>query len=228
MSENGNNEEQKTESETVSTDKNEEDVEKQDNEKTDAKTKPKKKFVFNCTKCGQCCEKRDIVPVSLADIRRWIQSGVINSIFPSLKFRTLQTTGEKPQEFLTLGLVSIDTGCPLYDKENKLCNIYHSLPLECKAFPLGFNGKNYYIKDNSVPGLGQGAMTKEKLITDRDNAREDFDAKVEAQMMLPILYSVFMKNLMEQQQKIMEEMPDEKRQQLDDLLKSKKEQEKSS
>jgi Fe-S-cluster containining protein len=223
MSENANHEDEKAESEAVSPDKREETVQKEETKEAETKQKPKKKYVFNCTKCGQCCEKRELVPVSLADIRRWTQSGVINSVFPHLKFRPLETTGENPQEYLTLGLVGAEKGCPLYDKDNKLCNIYHSLPLECKAFPLGYNGSNYYIKDKSVPGLGQGTMTKEKLIADRDSAREDFEARIEGQMVLPMLYSLFMQNLMEQQQKIMEEMPEEKRKQLDDLLKSKKE-----
>ncbi len=223
MSENESHENDKAESEAVSSDKKEDPVQNEDTKETEAKPSPKKKYIFNCTKCGQCCEKRELVPVSLADIRRWTQSGVINSVFPHLKFRTLKTTGENPQEFLTLGLASTEKGCPLYDKENKLCNIYHSLPLECKAFPLGYNGTNYYIKDKTVPGLGYGTMTKEKLIIDRDSAREDFEARLEGQMMLPLLYSLFMQNLMEQQEKIMEEMPEEKRKQLDNLLKSKKE-----
>ncbi len=235
MSENGDNENKKTESESIKEDKGEESEsikedkseesdQKEDIQETEVKPKPKKKYIFNCTKCGQCCEKREIVPVSFADIRRWNQSGVINSVFAHLKFRTLKTSGENPQEFLTLGLVGSEIGCPMFDKENKLCNIYHALPLECKAFPLGYNGKNYYIKDKSVPGLGQGTMTKEKLITDRDNAREDFDSKVETQMMVPLLNSLFMQNIMKQQQKIMEDMPEEKRKQLDDLLESKKDQ----
>ena len=60
---------------------------------------------------------------------------------------------------------------------------------------------------------------KEKLVNDRDNARLDYEAQVETQMLLPITYSLFMQNLIEQQQKIREEMPEDKRQQLDDLLK---------
>ncbi|MHA2347451.1 MAG: YkgJ family cysteine cluster protein, partial [Candidatus Hodarchaeales archaeon] len=197
MSENGDNENKKNESESIIEEKNEESTQKEEKQEIETEPKPKKKYIFNCTKCGQCCEKREIVPVSFADVRRWNQSGVINSVFPHLKFRTLQTTGEKPQEFLALGLVGSEIGCPMFDKENKVCNIYHSLPIECKAFPLGYNGKNYYIKDKSVPGLGQGTMTKEQLITDRDNAREDFESKVETQMMLPLLYSLFMQNIVE-------------------------------
>lgn len=203
----------------------EEEEEALASEASEKKEAEKKKYVFNCTQCGQCCEKREMVPVTLVDIRNWTQSGIINSIFTHLKFRTIQIAeGDKPQELLALGLVGQEKGCPMYDKENKLCNIYHSMPLECKAFPLGYNGQNYYIKDKTVPGLGNGTMTKEKLIQDRDNARTEWDARLENQMTLPLLYSLFMQNLLEQQQKAMEDMPEEKRKQLDELLKpSKKE-----
>ncbi len=222
MSEKESNKERKKDSETSSEEEKKKDEKDQAEQETAAKLKSKKKYVFNCTKCGECCEKREFVPVSLVDIRNWTQSGIINAVFPNLKLKTLQSTGsEEKQGVLTLVLVGSEKGCPMFDKENRLCNIYHSMPLECKAFPLGYNGQNYFIKDKSVPGLGHGTMTKERLIEDRDNARFDFEAKVETQMMLPIIYSLFMQNLLEQQQKVMEDMPEEKRKQLDELLKTK-------
>ena len=214
MSEENENLDQETDQEGK---KLEQDESSQTEEK---KTKEKKKYVFNCTKCGQCCEKREIVPVSLADLRKWTQTGMINSIFPHLKMKAFQTTiQDQPREVISMVLVGKETGCPLYDSDNKLCNIYHSMPLECQAFPLGYNGQQYFIKDKTVPGLGQGSMTKERLVADRDNARLDYEAQVETQMLLPITYSLFMQNLIEQQQKIRDDMPEEKRQQLDDLLK---------
>ena len=180
----------------------------------------KKKYIFNCTKCGECCKKREFVPVSFADIRNWTANGTINSVFPHLKIHTFPAqVGGETREAISLVLAGAEKGCPMFDHENKLCNIYHSMPLECKAFPLGFNGQNYVVKDKSVPGLGIGTMTKEQLISDRDNARLDYEAKVETQMLLPLTYSLFMKNLLEQQQKIRDEMPEDKRQQLEDLLK---------
>ncbi|UCE12497.1 MAG: YkgJ family cysteine cluster protein [Candidatus Heimdallarchaeota archaeon] len=223
MSENEQEEEQSMESETDSETKDEKSPnDKQTQEET---PKVKKKYVFNCTKCGNCCEKREFVPVTLNDMRNWAKSGTINAVFPHLRFRTLKTVGtEEKQEFLTLVITGSENGCSLFDKENRLCNIYHSMPLECKAFPLGYNGKNYFIKDKSVPGIGQGTMTKEQLIEDRDNARIDFEARIETQIMLPLLYSLFMQNLLEQQQKAMEEMPEEKRKQLDELLKTQQDQ----
>lgn len=190
---------------------------------TETKSK-KKKFIFNCTKCGQCCEKRKFVPVSFADIRNWTTAGTIEALYPHLKLQTFLTkVGEETRETISIVLVGSEKGCPMYDQENKLCNIYHSMPLECKAFPLGFNGQNYIIKDKTVPGLGTGTMTKDRLITDRDNARLDYNARVETQMLLPLTYSLssslFMKNLLEQQQKKMEEMPEDKKQKLEDLFK---------
>ncbi|UCG01045.1 MAG: YkgJ family cysteine cluster protein [Candidatus Heimdallarchaeota archaeon] len=219
MSEKENKEELKKESDTSSAEETDKDKESKVEQET--APQPKKKYVFNCTKCGTCCEKREFVPVSLGDIRNWTKSGTINAVFPNLKFQTLQVgESEEKQAFMTLVITGSEKGCSLFDQENRLCNIYHSMPLECKAFPLGYNGKNYYIKDKTVPGLGQGTMTKERLIEDRDNARADFEARIETQMMLPMLYSLFMQNLVEQQQKVMEEMPEEKRKQLDDLLRT--------
>ncbi|MFX0124613.1 MAG: YkgJ family cysteine cluster protein [Candidatus Hodarchaeota archaeon] len=219
MSENENKEKLKKESDTSSTEDTNEDKESQVEQETPPKLK--KKYVFNCTKCGTCCEKREFVPISLVDLRNWTKSGTINAVFPNLKFQTLQVgEAEERQAVMTLVITGSENGCSLFDHENRLCNIYHSMPLECKAFPLGYNGKNYYIKDKTVPGLGHGTMTKERLIEDRDNARADFEARVETQMMLPMMYSLFMQNLMEQQQKVMEEMPEEKRKQLDDLLRT--------
>jgi len=211
------NNDEKNDQETIK--EVEEEKTAESSSETESKTK-KKKFIFNCTKCGQCCEKREFVPVSLADIRNWTANGTINAVFQHLKIHTFSTNvGGEAREGISIVLDGSEKGCPMYDQENKLCNIYHSMPLECKAFPLGFNGQNYVIKDKTVPGLGNGTMTKERLITDRDNARLDYDARVETQMLLPLTYSLFMKNLLEQQQKIRDEMPDDKRKELEDLLK---------
>ncbi|MFX0051989.1 MAG: YkgJ family cysteine cluster protein [Candidatus Hermodarchaeota archaeon] len=221
MSENESKNDTKDESETKSAEEKRETSNDASTQEK-AESKPKKKYVFNCTKCGQCCEKREFVPVSFEDVRNWTKTGIINAIFPNLKIQTFKTAieeGKQSQEFISLVLAGSEDGCSMYDKENKLCNIYHALPLECKAFPLGYNGKNYYIKDKAVPGLGEGTMTKERLIEDRDSARLDFEARVETQLMLPLVYSLFMQNILEQQQKVMEDMPEDKRKQLDELLK---------
>jgi Fe-S-cluster containining protein len=223
MSEEEKKEEEGKKPDTSSVDESKKVETEEKKPKTDTPVEPKRKYVFNCTKCGQCCEKRQFVPISFTDIRNWTKSGTINAVFPNLQFQTAQSSGtEEKQSFLTLILAGTEKGCSMFDQENRLCNIYHSMPLECIGFPLGYNGKNYFIKDKAVPGLGKGTMTKERLIEDRENARQDFEAQVETQMILPLLYSLFMQNLMEQQQKVRDDMPEEKRKQLDDLLKNSK------
>ncbi|MHA1942045.1 MAG: YkgJ family cysteine cluster protein [Candidatus Hodarchaeales archaeon] len=201
----------------------EEEIKTEVQDSEEEKQPTKKKYVFNCTKCGQCCEKREYVPITLTDIREWTKSGGMNSIYPHIKMQTFSgKVGEEVREIVSLVLKGSEKGCPLYDRENKLCNIYHSMPLECLAFPLGYNGQAYFIKDKTVPGLGNGTMTKDQLIKDRDNARKEFEAQVDTQTIIPFTYTLFMQNLIEQQQKIRDEMPEEKRKQLDDLLKAEK------
>jgi len=71
----------------------------------------------------------------------------INSLVPYIKMKDENSKGV----------------CPFYDDENKICNIYFTLPSFCKTFPLYFNGEKYYVSDPSCTGIGQGEMTKEKL-----------------------------------------------------------------
>ena len=80
--------EEKLKSDQTDDKKDEDVVKNEEDEKSSPPAEdkpPKKKYVFNCTKCGQCCEKREHVPVSFDDIRKWTQSGAINSVFPHLK-----------------------------------------------------------------------------------------------------------------------------------------------
>ncbi|MFW9856253.1 MAG: YkgJ family cysteine cluster protein [Candidatus Thorarchaeota archaeon] len=223
MSENEEESEQKKE---ISGEKGDQETPEPESTSGSEKESPqKKKYVFNCTKCGQCCENRPFLPITLTDVQLWAKTGTLNAVLPHLRIQSFKASvGEdqqQPQEFVSLILKGTeDNHCPMYDATNKLCNIFHSLPLECKAFPLGYNGKNYYIKDKSVPGLGNGTMTRERLIEDRNAAKADFDARIDSQMMVSVLYSLFMQSILEQQRKVMDEMPEDKRKQLDELLKS--------
>ena len=105
MSEKETKEEIEKEPDTSSEEEEEEEGSNQVEQETTAEPKPKKKYVFNCTKCGNCCEKREFVPISLADFRNWTQSGTINAVFPNLRFRTLEVgESEEKQGFMTLVL----------------------------------------------------------------------------------------------------------------------------
>ena len=87
--------------------------------------KQQSKYVFECQKCGQCCESKESVVVSLEDLKRWNQDMTLPSLFP---FLTLDLINEESLQ-LSLKKPETDdekqqTGCPLYDDVNKICNIY--------------------------------------------------------------------------------------------------------
>ena len=90
-----------------------------------------------------------------------------------------------------------EKGCPMYDSENKNCQVYHDMPLNCQAYPLGYNGEKYFVTDTACQGLGEGEMTAEQLKVQRDAAKEDYEARVESNTLVPLLYSIIMGNLVD-------------------------------
>ena len=90
---------------------------------TDSPNKEKKppKFVYNCTKCGLCCEKKDYVQVYLADLERWVSDGSLSYVMAYLQIEEEGPFGVK----MVLKREKTDdnpSGCPLYDHNNKICN----------------------------------------------------------------------------------------------------------
>ncbi len=192
--------------------------------KKDSEPQKKKRYIFQCTKCGDCCVDRRSIPVTFIDLEKWMKKGVIQSVFPYLQLEVVKASDELP-EYIQMSLKKTDgnIGCPLYDADNKICNIYHSLPMECDAFPLGFNGQNFVLKMKTCQGLGVGKMTKEQLLEDRKKAQDDFEAKVMTANILPLVNTLFFKHMMKQQEEMMASMPEEQRQKLDEILKGAKE-----
>ena len=39
-----------------------------------------------------------------------------------------------------------EEGCPMYDSDNKNCQVHHDMPLNCQAYPLGYNGEKYLVE----------------------------------------------------------------------------------
>ena len=109
-------------------------------------------------------------------------------------------------------------GCPMYDSVNKLCNIYHSMPLYCRSFPLAFNGTGYFLKDRECQGIGQGSMTQASLEVHRKVAREELEARRECGILMPSLQGVFTRFFVEASAKTLEGMSDDDRRSLEDLL----------
>ena len=59
----------------------------------------------------------------------------------------------------------------------------------------------------------------EQLKVQRNAAKEDYEARVESNTLVPLLYSIIMGNLVDQSRKAMENMTDEQKDQLQDMLK---------
>ncbi|MHA1220555.1 MAG: YkgJ family cysteine cluster protein [Candidatus Heimdallarchaeota archaeon] len=198
-------------------------------EKTEVKSKPAK-FKFECTRCGTCCQNRGPIPVTFNDIARWTKEGSFMSIIlPHLELRSISEDDE-------LGKIAIipyikmkdedETGigvCPFYDDENKMCNVYFSIPIFCKTFPLSFNGEKYYITDPTCEGIGKGEMTKEKLLEMRKFATQDFSERSDTTLAMIPLQGMFIRHFMKQTQQSVENLSEEDQKALDDLIKKSKE-----
>lgn len=174
------------------------------------------KYIFNCTKCGKCCEEREDVPVTTSDLKKWAENNILPVVMPYLNLSVTQQAIR-----VILKKENDEKGCPLYDAENKLCKIYMNMPDECNSFPLGFNGKSYYIKKFvECPGIGSGTMTKEQLLQDRKKAELDFNNQNEALVMTSIFYGIFIQYLQNEQKKAVKNMTEEEKNKYEELLKS--------
>ena len=198
----------------------EEEEKKEEKEEKEETKKETKKYVHNCTKCGSCCEKWEEIPIYLEDLQKWLKDGTIHYILPHIQLK------EVPPAYVRLVIQKTPvegedpnpSGCPLYDYNNKICNVYSSMPFHCAAYPLAYNGEKYYLVDNESPGLGQGIMSKESLELARTRAREHFDALSVSSALLQVLYTMIIASIMRKSQEAMDSLSEEDRKQLDDLL----------
>lgn len=190
------------------------------------KSKKRPKFKFECIKCGQCCQNRGPIPVTYEDLARWTQQGGFMSIIlPHLKLQSFSEEDElsKIAMIPVIKMKDADENgrgtCPFYDEENQVCNIYFTLPIFCKTFPLSYNGEKFYVSDNSCPGLGQGSMTKEKLKKMRENAIQDYNQRTATTLAMIPIQGLFIKHFMEETQKTADRLSEEDQEKLDELIK---------
>jgi Fe-S-cluster containining protein len=182
------------------------------------------KFVYECVRCGHSCADRNFVEVTLADLRTWAEDESLTAIFPHLR---LMAVG---RPYLDVVLASDEgaeaflrgdqehAGCPMYDPDNKLCNIHHSMPLYCRSFPLAWNGSGYFLKDRDCQGLGSGTMTRERLEAHRKAARDELEARRECGILMPTLQGVFTRFFVEASTKTLEAMSEDDRRELEELM----------
>jgi Fe-S-cluster containining protein len=182
------------------------------------------KFIYECVRCGHSCADRNIVEITLADLRMWAEDQTLATLFPYLRLMAVGrpyldivlASDEGAEAFLQGD--GEDRGCPMYDAVNKLCNIHHSLPLYCASFPLAFNGNGYFLKDRDCQGLGAGSMTQERLEAHRKAAREELEARRECGILMPSIQGIFTRFFVEASAKTLDAMSEADRRDLEELL----------
>ncbi|NHJ86188.1 MAG: YkgJ family cysteine cluster protein [Asgard group archaeon] len=209
-------------------DKKQEKTKVENEEKIEESTeeKPKSKFKFECTRCGNCCQNRDSIPVTFDDLAGWTKQGSFMSIIlPHLELRGISEDDELGKIALVPYIVMKDVDenkkgtCPFYDPENKMCNIYFAMPIFCKTFPLSYNGEKFYVSDPSCPGIGKGDMTKDKLLEMRQIAVKDFNDRADTSIAMVPIQGLFIRHFMKQSQETVSKLSPEEQEELDRLIK---------
>lgn len=202
----------------------EQPIEKKPEEKETAK------FKFECTKCGACCQNRTSIPITFTDLARWTKQGsFIQIILPHLELQSMSEIDELSKiaiiPYITMKDVD-ENGkgiCPFYDVDNKICNIYFTMPIFCKTFPLSYNGQKFYVSDSTCEGLGKGSMTKEALLTLRGTAINDYNQRAETTLSMVPLQGMFIRHFMKQSQDTVNRLSEEDQKKLDALINKSKE-----
>ena len=181
----------------------------------DKKKKETPKFIYNCVRCGQYCSSVRGVPVTLQDLLRWQANGELGRLVSHLGLenssgfpRLVLKTPEREEQ-----------GCPVYDAETKECGLYDDLPLNCQAYPLGYNGEKYYVVDQACQGLGEGEMPAGKLRAQRDAARAEYEARSSSAATLPVMYGLVMQEMMDQSRQAMDSLTPEQKAELERYFK---------
>ena len=178
-------------------------AESQDDSQGESQAESQKptKFKFICQMCGECCGSENVY-LSPTDIDRWVAD---NTIFRVMHLLDLEETEDR----IRIILRKDDDGkCSLYHRDNKKCTIYESRPIQCRAFPLGFNGENYYLKSANCKGLNKEGMSREQLETIRNDAFDEHIAFRVSDRILPIIHRIFINKLIEQSKDFMDKLAD--------------------
>lgn len=187
----------------------------------------KQKFIFECTKCGNCCAERGPIPITFWDLKLWGSNGVVDNFLPYLQLY------KHPKGFVDLILAPEDYSqenkegskrkCPLFSADKKECLVYDIRPLSCRTYPLEYDGEKYQIVDVDCPGLGNGNMSKEQRLQMKENAELMNKELVNMRISIPVLAQVIQKDIMgtliKQQQEAMKNIDPETMQKINELMK---------
>jgi Fe-S-cluster containining protein len=184
----------------------------------------KSKYTFKCLeqKCDtKACHIRPNVLVTIGDLARWMTQGYVMKILPGITMHT-PVSEEDIFYFETLRKpLESDpdtTACIFYNEQANACEIRYGRPISCQTFPLAFNGKKYILSSKDCPGVGKGEVSKDVLREARDLAEKEFNERNETTAALPVLYSVIMNQMLRQSAEAMQDLSEEDRKKMDEIL----------
>jgi Fe-S-cluster containining protein len=184
----------------------------------------KSKYTFKCLeqKCDtKACHIRPNVLVTIGDLARWMTQGYVMKILPGITMHT-PVSEEDIFYFETLRKpLESDpdtTACIFYNEQANACEIRYGRPISCQTFPLAFNGEKYILSSKDCPGVGKGEVSKDVLREARDLAEKEFNERNETTAALPVLYSVIMNQMLRQSAEAMQDLSEEDRKKMDEIL----------
>jgi Fe-S-cluster containining protein len=184
----------------------------------------KSKYTFKCLeqKCDtKACHIRPQILVTFGDFARWMNQGFVMNILPgigihmpksehdSFYFETLRKPLESDPE---------TTSCIFYNEQANACEIRYGRPISCQTYPLEFNGEKFVLSSKDCPGVGEGEVTKEALQEARNLADQEFNERKETTVALPAIYSVLMNQMLKQSAEAMQNLSEEDRKKMDEIL----------
>jgi Fe-S-cluster containining protein len=167
----------------------------------------KPRFVFNCQRCGQCCEKDRNIRIFIGDIERWSKDGTVFRVIPNLV-----VTDENG--IPSIRLERENDKCKMYDTEKKECRIYNSRPIICSAYPLKWNGSAYLIRDEECSGLNKGAMTQKSLEDIRNAAKKEYEEEERTSTNLPIIQAILLKDLLKKSESELNKLSEDEKEKI--------------
>lgn len=184
----------------------------------------KSKYTFKCLeqKCDtKACHIRPQVLVTIGDFARWMSQGFIMNILPGITIH-MPVSEQDSFYFETLrkplGSDPEATACIFYNEQANSCEIRYGRPISCQTYPLMFNGENYVLSTKDCPGVGQGEVSKEALQEARKLAEQEFNERKETTAALPAVYSVMMNQMIKQSTEAMQNLSEEDRKKMDDIV----------
>lgn len=113
---------------------------------------------------------------------------------------------------------SESTACIFYNEGANSCEIRYSRPISCRTYPLEYTGEKYILSSKDCPGVGQGEVNKETLLEARNLAEQEFNERNETISSLPVVYTIIMNQMLRQSAEAMQNLSEEDRKKMDEIL----------